>query len=214
MNNLLNYMLFNGKITEKEAKIMKKVDRYDFVINKSHAYTDIPSPLIDNQTISAPHMHAYALRYLMPVLKPGKIILDIGSGSGYLTACFGYAVKVFNHDKKKRGKVIGLEYFKSLSQYSRKILRNKYKELYTYPGHFHIYTKDGKLGMSHLKFDGIHIGADCDEIPPKLYDQLKIGGIMVLPLKYQGLTYFTIVKKTKRGPIINRKMSVRYVPLL
>ena len=37
---------------------------------------------------------------------------------------------------------------------------------------------------------------------------------MVLPLKYQGLTYFTIVKKTKRGPIINRKMSVRYVPLL
>merc|ERR1711991_1145196 len=117
-----------------------------------------------NQTISAPHMHAYALRYLEPVLKPGKKILDVGSGSGYLTACFGYAVKVFNHNPENRGKVIGLEYLKSLSQYSRKILRSKYKELYTYPGHFHILTKDGKLGVPGLKFDGIHIGADCNEI--------------------------------------------------
>ena len=74
--------------------------------------------------------------------------------------------------------------------------------------------RDGKLGVPGLKFDGIHIGARCKEIPPKLYNQLKIGGIMVLPLNYQGSTYLTVVKKTKRGPIIDRKMPVRYVPLL
>ena len=70
------------------------------------------------------------------------------------------------------------------------------------------------LAQIKLGVDGIHIGADCNEIPPKLYNQLKVGGIMVLPLKYKGSSYFTVVKKTKRGRIIDRKMPVRYVPLL
>ena len=107
MNNLLNNMMLDGKITKKEADIMKKVDRYDFVINKLNSYIDRPSKLIDGQTISAPHMHGLALRLLIPVLKPGRKILDIGSGSGYLSVCFAYAVKVFNPNKDKRGTVIG-----------------------------------------------------------------------------------------------------------
>jgi len=214
MNDLVNNMLLNGRITHKGAEIMKKINRYDFVINKRYAYRDTASALMDNQTISAPHMHAYALKYMSPVLKPGKKILDVGSGSGYLTACFGYAVKVFNPNPEKRGKVIGLEIFESLVNYSREILRNKYKELYTYKRNFEIRIGEGRDGVPSLKFDGIHIGADCKEIPPKLYNQLKIGGIMVLPLKYQGSSYFTVVKKTERGPIIDRKMPVRYVPLL
>eukprot|EP01050_Picozoa_sp_SAG11_P034981 SAG11_NODE_12596_length_695_cov_1.080537_1_plen_107_part_10 len=40
-------------------------------------------------TISAPHMHAYALEWLSDRLKPGSKVLDVGCGSGYLTACFG-----------------------------------------------------------------------------------------------------------------------------
>lgn len=214
MNDLVNNMLLNNRITHKEAKIIKKIDRYDFVINKSYSYRDTASALMDNQTISAPHMHAYALKYMSPVLKPGKKILDVGSGSGYLTACFGYAVEVFNPNPDNRGKVIGLEIFESLVNYSSEILRNKYKKLYTYKRNFEIRIGEGRDGVPHHEFDGIHIGADCNEIPPKLYNQLKVGGIMVLPLKYKGSSYFTVVKKTKRGPIIDRKMPVRYVPLL
>jgi protein-L-isoaspartate(D-aspartate) O-methyltransferase len=50
-----------------------------------------PSPqyLGFEATISAPHMHAYALELLQDHLKPGARVLDVGCGSGYLTACFG-----------------------------------------------------------------------------------------------------------------------------
>ena len=46
-----------------------------------------------------------AIEYLQDVLKPGADVLDVGSGSGYLTACFAEAVKVYNKNSKLRGKV-------------------------------------------------------------------------------------------------------------
>ena len=92
MNNLINSLNTSKEIKE----IMLKVDRYPFYVKKEESYLDKPSSLFSNQTISAPHMHAKALEYLYDVLLPGNIILDIGSGSGYLSACFAEAVKVFS----------------------------------------------------------------------------------------------------------------------
>jgi protein-L-isoaspartate(D-aspartate) O-methyltransferase len=68
--------------TEKVYNSMLKVDRKDF-INKD-PYEDLPQNINYNATISAPHMHAYALEYLSDYLIPNSHILDIGSGSGYL----------------------------------------------------------------------------------------------------------------------------------
>ena len=68
--------------TEKVYNSMLKVDRKDF-INKD-PYEDLPQNINYNATISAPHMHAYALEYLLDYLIPNSHILDIGSGSGYL----------------------------------------------------------------------------------------------------------------------------------
>ena len=114
MNNLLNQL----QTTENVKSIMNQFDRNHFYIHKHESYIDKPSQLFSGQTISAPHMHAKAIEYLEPVLKPGATILDIGSGSGYLTACFGEAVKVYHDDEKLRGKVIGLEIISELVNYS------------------------------------------------------------------------------------------------
>ena len=62
---------------------MLKIDRGDFC--SYHPYVDSPQPIQYNATISAPHMHAYALELLKDKLQGAKRCLDVGSGSGYLT---------------------------------------------------------------------------------------------------------------------------------
>ena len=125
MNQFVNSLQTNDTV----KTLMKQFDRYHFCVNKSDAYIDKPSHLFLGQTISAPHMHAKAIEYLKPVLKPGATILDIGSGSGYLTACFGEAVKVYHDDENLRGKVVGLEVISKLVQYSINILKKNYNLL-------------------------------------------------------------------------------------
>lgn len=65
-------------------------------------------------TISAPHMHAYALELLRDQLKPGSHILDVGSGSGYLTACFARFLNGGEPPSPAKGIVVGIEHHPSL----------------------------------------------------------------------------------------------------
>ncbi|KAJ7290943.1 protein-L-isoaspartate O-methyltransferase [Mycena rebaudengoi] len=68
------------------AHAMQAVDRAHYVPEKSAAYDDRPQSIDHGATISVPHMHAYAVEYLLPFLHPGTKVLDIGSGSGFLCA--------------------------------------------------------------------------------------------------------------------------------
>ena len=215
MNQLVNSL----QTTKFVKETMNKIDRYNFCVNKQESYIDKASSLFSGQTISAPHMHAKALEYLEPILKPGSHILDIGSGSGYLTACFGEAVKVYNKDGYYRGKVIGIDVVPELINYSNAVINNYYNHLRDYKRNFKILLKDGKLGypskINKEIYDGIHIGAASDNIPYYVLQQLKKGGILVLPLKIGDNHVFTIVTKDLNGNIsIELKGSVRYVPLV
>ncbi len=200
--------------------LMNNFDRYHFCVNKKDAYVDRPSVLYEGQTISAPHMHAKAIEYLEEVLKPGNSILDIGSGSGYLCACFAEAVQVTNKNKNLRGKVVGIEVIDKLVDYSHNVLQQNYPYLYQYKNSFVIKKGDGKLGYPNRKnneiYDGIHIGAACDYIPHYILQQLKRGGILVIPLKLdKEKLMFCIVKKDSKGNIhIQEQGAVRYVPLV
>jgi protein-L-isoaspartate(D-aspartate) O-methyltransferase len=201
---------------------MATFDRKHFVTKAQayNAYRDSPAPLIQGQTISAPHMHAKALEFMEPVLKGGASVLDIGSGSGYLTACFGKACDVYNIDHTKRGTVIGIDIFPELVSQSHKTIDRYYGFLKSYKRSFQILAGDGKYGFPKNakgeRYDGIHIGAKCEVIPVHLFHQLKKGGIMVIPLVIEpGSLRFTVVHKKVNGDIaITAKDPVRYVPLL
>ena len=71
--------------------------------NTPQAYIDRPLGIGWNTTISAPHMHAMTLEHLAKYLKPGGRAIDIGCGSGFLTAIFGVALG-------KKGKVVGVDH--------------------------------------------------------------------------------------------------------
>ena len=215
----MNSLVDSLQISDFAKNALKRVDRRNYVTQKPDAYRDRPSPLFKGQTISAPHMHGQALAALEPVLIPGNHILDIGSGSGYLTACFGYLVGV-SADKKKRGKVVGIDIVPELVSYSNDMIRTHDPELMKYKASFQIYAKDGKLGHPSRKdqelYDGIHVGAACKTIPYYLLQQLGSGGIMVIPLEiYPNNLQLCVVIKEPNGDIqINAGSSVRYVPLL
>ena len=83
--DLVKYLVKEGIIKSKQvANILEKVDRKHYA--PSNPYVDSPQTLGFGATISAPHMHAYALEYLEKNLRKAKKALDVGSGTGYLTA--------------------------------------------------------------------------------------------------------------------------------
>ena len=91
--NLIDALVEKGIVkSEQVEKAMREVDRGDFVLVSSTAYMDRPQSINYGATISAPHMHAYALEWLKDYFKEGGKVLDVGSGSGILCAMF---LKVF-----------------------------------------------------------------------------------------------------------------------
>ncbi|KAF9603060.1 hypothetical protein IFM89_033785 [Coptis chinensis] len=83
--------------SKKVAEVMETIDRGLFVPVGNPAYIDSPMQIGFNATISAPHMHAACLELLEDNLQPGMRVLDVGSGTGYLTACFALMVGTQGH---------------------------------------------------------------------------------------------------------------------
>jgi len=100
---LVDYLKQYGAVrTDKVAEVMETIDRALFV-QEGTPYIDSPMPIGFNATISAPHMHATCLELLKDHLQPGMHALDVGSGSGYLTACFAMMVG-------PEGRAVGIEH--------------------------------------------------------------------------------------------------------
>ncbi|KAG2327929.1 hypothetical protein Bca4012_036962 [Brassica carinata] len=199
----------HGVITSDEvAKAMEAVDRGLFVPDRSYAYVDSPLSIGYNVTISAPHMHAMCLQLLENNLKPGMRVLDVGSGTGYLTACFAVMVG-------SEGRVIGVEHIPELVASSIKnIEASAAASPLLKQGSLAIHVGDGRKGWAEFApYDAIHVGAAAPEIPEALIDQLKPGGRLVIPVGnlFQDLQ---VVDKSSDGSVsIRSETSVRYVPL-
>ncbi|KAG8362873.1 hypothetical protein BUALT_BualtUnG0029300 [Buddleja alternifolia] len=110
VEHLQSYGVISSK---KVAEVMETIDRALFVPEGTPPYVDSPMQIGYNATISAPHMHAMCLELLENHLKPGMHALDVGSGTGYLTACFAVMVG-------PQGRAVGVEHIPELVESSIK----------------------------------------------------------------------------------------------
>lgn len=175
------------------------IDRADFVPSEEGAYTylDTALPIGYGQTISQPYTVAFMLELLSP--REGEKILDVGSGSGWTTALLARIVG-------EKGKVIGVEVVPELVVSGQ---RNLAKYGFS---HTHIEQSSGELGCpKHAPYDKILVSATGAEVPHELIEQLKVGGVMVLPV-HDALQRVTRLSKTKIKTEIYEGFA--FVPLI
>ena len=193
--------------TERVAETMKAVDRKHYVPNPSKHYVDSPQAIGHNASISAPHMHAHTLELLKGVLVDGATVLDVGSGSGYLTTCMAYMCAPY-------GYAVGIDCVKELTLQAMKSIENDNPELLRH--NVFMVTGDGHNGYSaKAPYDVIHVGGATPVVPQALYDQLKCGGRMIIPVgPHNGDQYLEQHDKIDGTIVKKRLMGVRYGPLL
>uniref|UniRef100_A0A7S0MZW5 protein-L-isoaspartate(D-aspartate) O-methyltransferase n=1 Tax=Cryptomonas curvata TaxID=233186 RepID=A0A7S0MZW5_9CRYP len=170
-------------------------------------YNDSPQPIGFNVTISAPHMHAMCLEALAGQLRPGARALDVGSGSGYLTACMAAMLG-------PTGKAVGIEHVPELVQISRENAAKDGKQDWLDAGNLMLVWGDGRLGCAkHGPYDAIHVGAAAAVLPTALVEQLRPNGRLVIPVGTLSQELLQI-DKAADGTLTQRSLTgVRYVPL-
>lgn len=176
---------------------MRKVPRHEFVPEsmRDEAYGDTPLPIGYGQTISQPYIVAYMSEALE--LEPSHRVLEIGTGSGYQAAILGELAK----------EVFSIEIVAPLAAAARQTLaRLGYKNV-------HVRAGNGYLGWpEEAPFDRVMVTAAPDEVPQALVDQLKVGGLMAIPVGI-GLQELRILRRTANGVETLRTLPVRFVPM-
>jgi|TARA_B100000315_G_scaffold255244_2_gene298163 protein-L-isoaspartate(D-aspartate) O-methyltransferase len=188
------------KLSARVLEAMRSVPRHQFVedYGPRSAYANRPLPIGHGQTISQPFIVALMTDLLEP--RPDHVVLEIGTGSGYQAAVLSTLVD----------SVYSIEIIEVLAESARvRLERNGYDNVWVKVG-------DGYHGWPERgPFDGIIVTAAGPDIPQPLLDQLKTGGVMVLPLRRSGgAEDLTVVTKMSGGSYEARSaLPVAFVPL-
>ena len=189
----------------KDPRIMeafKSVPREHFVLSshRNQAYEDRPLPILSGQTISQPSTVLMMTQALE--IKEGMKILEIGSGSGYQAALLGKLVGT-------KGTVVSTEILPELVQFAQKNLDKVGIK------NVSVVLHDGSSGYpSERFFDRIIVTASASEIPGPLVKQLKVNGVMVIPVGSFYSQSMLQVRKTKNGKLMTKNLGqFIFVPL-
>ena len=188
------------KLGQNVIDTMGKVKRHEFVLpdSRKYAYENRPLPIGYAQTISQPYIVAIMTDLLD--LKPSDKVLEIGTGSGYQAAILAEIVK----------EVYTIEVIRELGiSAANRLKKLGYKNIKTRIG-------DGYYGWeAHAPYDAIIVTAVAGNIPPPLFQQLKPGGKMIIPVKsFSQVQYLVLINKDESGAMTTRQiLPVRFVPL-
>ncbi len=179
---------------------MEKVDRAAFIrgLFSERAYEDMPLPIPCEQTISQPSVVGLMTQALKA--GPRDTVLEVGTGSGYQAAVLSHvARRIYTVDRHKR-------------------LVNEAREVFDALGLTNItaFTADGSHGLpDQAPFDRILVTAAAEDPPGPLLSQLKVGGIMVVPVGQSDAVQSLIrVSRHEYGFEYDELRPVRFVPLI
>jgi protein-L-isoaspartate(D-aspartate) O-methyltransferase len=186
-------------ISERVLEAVGETERHRFIPGHSCsvAYRDGPVPIGQGQTISQPYI--VALMTDLAAVKSDETVLEVGTGSGYQAAILARLVR----------KVCTVEIIPPLAEAAANVLR----EL----GHNNVSVRvgDGYHGWPECgPFDAVIVTAALGHVPPRLIEQLKVGGRLVMPLgSTPAAQQLTVVEKITPSETRTRSMiPVVFVP--
>lgn len=192
-------IMARGVTNENLLNVMRLTPRHKFIPEEQqpYAYMDTPLSIGFDQTISQPYIVGFMTSLLE--LKGDEKVLEIGTGSGYQAAILSPLSK----------EVFSIEIVKELAERSAKTLKDL--------GYTNIYVKwgDGYQGWpEEAPFDAVIVTAAPPDVPPKLFEQLNVGGRLVIPVGSFWQELWVITKL--EGDIMDKKsmIPVRFVPMV
>lgn len=188
-----------GIADERVLQAMLRVPRHEFAPERfqEQAYEDHPLPISEGQTISQPYIVALMLEAL--TLSPHDKVLEVGTGSGYVTALLSELV----------AEVISIERHSSLAEQAKQIVSKLgYRNA-------QIYVGDGSRGLPEFApYNAIVVSAAAPHLPQQLIDQLADGGRMMIPVGEGDSQQLQFIYKDG-GRITTRMRELcRFVPLV
>jgi protein-L-isoaspartate(D-aspartate) O-methyltransferase len=188
-----------GISDQRVLDAMTRVPRHEFVPERyrDQAYEDHPLPIGEDQTISQPYIVVVMLQALK--LSPTDNVLEIGTGSGYVTALLAQLT----------AQVTSIERHPALADAAREMLDNMgYKNVRVVAG-------DGTRGFPEAApYDAILVSAAAAELPSALVSQLAEGGRMIIPIGGAEAQQLQYIEKLNGQPQITLRELCRFVPLI
>jgi protein-L-isoaspartate(D-aspartate) O-methyltransferase len=192
-------MRARGVADERVLAAMARVPRHEFTPEayRSQAYEDHPLPIGEGQTISQPYIVALMLEAL--ALQPKDNVLEVGTGSGYVTALLAEMV----------AHVVSIERHSVLAVQARELLfrlgcRNAL-----------VVVGDGSQGYARCApFDAILVSAAAREVPPALLAQLSSRGRMIIPVGAEDSQQLLLIQMQDGQPRTTWRELCRFVPLV
>jgi protein-L-isoaspartate(D-aspartate) O-methyltransferase len=188
-----------GISDERLLDAMLKVPRHEFTPAnyRNQSYEDHPLPIAEGQTISQPYIVALMLEAL--AIQPKDRVLEVGTGSGYVTALLA----------ELTAEVISVERHGVLAEESREVLaRLGYHNV-------NVMVGDGAEGYAaSAPYDAIVVSAAAAELPRALLGQLAEGGRMIIPIGQADAQQLQFIRMQNGKPAISLRELCRFVPLV